>query len=229
MTGRAAHISPDDFVARPGDIFACWGTDLVSRGISFETSLLSWITGPSGLRWSPSHVAIACPRLDLDHPERTTSYWFESTTLATRICLSAGTPVSGVQVHRVRDRMRDYLFAGGCVAVYRLTQIDALRTDEQARLWQMLDTYVGREDRAAIGYDTGGAIFSGSRLLKYLPFSRSDLQTMFCSELIAAVLQRLCRLNRENPAKFHPGLLLRRLVRQGTYGHHCTFEGSRHG
>lgn len=201
----------------PGDIFACWGTSLISRGISLETSLTSWLTGPPGLKLSPSHVAIAA-RADTN--TNADCCWFESTTLAGESpCLRAGVPVVGVQVHSVASRIADYCRSGGVVVQYRLTDIDALDRAESARLTSMLTSYCGSDDKPPVGYDAAGACFSGLRIAPLLPFARANLETMFCSELIAAVLQRLCRMNRCNPATCNPGRLLRRLVRQGTYRH----------
>jgi hypothetical protein len=204
---------------QPGDIFACWGTDWISRGISLETSLLSWLIGPKRLRWSPSHVAIASPR----HDHRG-CWWIESTHLCQRHCLEARRRVSGVQVHEVQSRIDDYVRRGGRVEQYRLTHIDRLDDTEIWRLEDVLMRHVGQEDRPAAGYDTAGALFSGLRVLPLLPVSRANLESVFCSELIAAVLQRLCRMNRANPARFNPGRLLRKLVRQGTYGFHRQFD-----
>lgn len=203
----------------PGDIFACWGTDWISRGISLETSLVSWATGPNRLRWSPAHVAVASRR-----PGKCGSFWFESTTLSPRECLESGESVHGVQVHRVSDRIQDYVSSGGAVEQYRLTDIDHLDAAEVVRLQTMLMDYVGNDRLEPVGYDTAGALFSGLRVLPRLPFSRSNLDTVFCSELIAALLQRLCRMNRVNPSRFNPGHLLRQLVRQGTYGFLRRFD-----
>ena len=207
---------------KPGDIFACYGRDLVSLGISAETSLTSWLTGPSGLRWAPSHVAIASQFV-----RSTEITWYESTTLSDRKCLTAEQRVEGVQVHPIRERIRDYCRSGGWVDVYRLTGINELSGYEAELLRSMLSKLVGDKQtgQAPRQYDTSGAVFSGTRLLKWLPFSRANLQQMFCSELIAAVLQRLCRMNRDNPARYNPGLLLRRLVRQGTYFRRYQFTG----
>jgi len=198
----------------PGDVFACWGTDWVSRGISLETSLTSWLTAPAGLKWSPSHVAIACTRYAPDHD---LCYWFESTSMSRRLCLESGFPVHGVQVHRIDDRVADYVKPGGRVVQYRLTDVDTLDELEQANLRRVLFQWVGTEDKPAATYDTTGAAFSGLRLLPYSPFRRADLESLFCSEMVAAVLQRCCLMNRSNPARYNPGRLLRTLVRQGTY------------
>jgi hypothetical protein len=45
----------------------------------------------------------------------------------------------------------------------------------------------------------------------------ADLQSLFCSELVAAILMRLNRLNHANPTGFSPARLLRTLVLLGKY------------
>lgn len=203
---------------QPGDIFACWGTDSVSRLISVATSSLR---GP--IRYAPSHVAMACP-WQRDHPA--SCHWYESTTLTGRHCLSALRQVSGAQVHEVRDRIADYVARGGCVRVFRLTPIDALDPEDVCHLRAMLGEFLGSGADSPIGYDSAGAVLSGTRVMKRLTIWHNNLDKLFCSELIAAVLQRLCRMNRRDPAWFNPGRLLRELMRQGSYYHADTF---RHG
>jgi hypothetical protein len=215
-------ISPNNYQPMTGDIFACWGRDWISLGISAEGSLTSWLTGPNNLRWSPSHVAIACCR---DVPNNRQEFWFESTQLTDRHCLQAERPVAGVQCHQIRDRLRDYVAAGGRVDVYRMPQFWRFDALEMTQLRATLLAMCGRPDGSpAVSYDMGGAAFSGTRILKYLPFGQANLDSLFCSELIASCLQRFCRLNLANPARYNPGLLLRQLVRQGTYGLHTRFR-----
>lgn len=107
---------------------------------------------------------------------------------------------------------------------YRLTDIDKLDLQEDEHLRAILMKHCGRNGIAPVGYDAAGAMFSGLRVVPWLPFARANLETVFCSELIAAVLQRLGRMNRSNPARFNPGRLLRRLVQQGTYRRVCRYD-----
>ncbi|MCA9049467.1 MAG: hypothetical protein KDA89_12110, partial [Planctomycetaceae bacterium] len=87
--------------------------------------------------------------------------------------------------------------------------------DEHALLAQLL---INEFVRSTIPYDLTGAILSGTRLFQWSHlFPAADLHSLFCSELVAAMLMRLSRLNRDNPTRFHPGRLLRELVRTGTY------------
>lgn len=220
---RAAELSADEILIRPGDIFACFGADPLSRLISVETSLLSWPFAPRGLRLSPSHVAIACPRY---FPYTDHCYWFESTTLTRRQCLEAGRPVTGVQVHAVGDRLQDYCERGR-VDLYRLTPINALSKDQIEELRSdLVNWFIDN----AISYDLAGAVFSGARVMrsvdKITGWMTPCHESVFCSQLIAALLMSLCRMNRDNPQRYNPGRLLRTLVQQGTYTRVRTFTAA---
>ena len=211
-------MNGQDLDVQPGDIFACWGTDWISRGISLETSLTSFPLAPPGLRWSPSHVALAT------RWQNSYNVWAESTSFCDHKCLSAEKAVVGAQIHLPGTRIEDYLEMGGAVYQYRLTAIDELDFEETKKLQKVIKQQLGSKKKNAINYDTAGAIFSGLRILPWLPISRNNMDSLFCSELIAAVLQRLCRLNRSNPAAYNPGVLMRQLVRQGTYTLFRKFE-----
>lgn len=199
------------YAAQPGDLFACWGNDWQSMAISLRTSSLR---GPWELRWGPSHIAIACPRW---YPYHTQPSWWESTSLCDRECLEACRRVSGVQVHHIADRLLDYLCDGGRVRVYRLTEIDRLTPDETRRLRDLLGLGLQDDDEDGSPYDMKGALVSGTRILRKFVAWKNQLDKVFCSELVAAVLQRLGRLCRENPSSFTPAQLLRRLLTEGTY------------
>lgn len=206
------------YTPQPGDIFACWGSDLVSSIISLSTSLPC---GPRGVRWAPSHVAIACPGW---YPEHDRCFWWESTSLTNRPCLQAGKRISGVQCHDITDRMVDYVQSGGRVSVYRLSRFDALNRSDVISLRTFFgECLAGEKQRDVIPYDTKGAIVSGTRFLRRLIGWHNQLESMFCSELLAAVLQRLNLMCRDNPAEFTPGQLMRQLIRSGTYLQHTQF------
>lgn len=215
----------EPFGIEPGDIFCCWGTDRISRLISVKTSLGSLLRGPSGLRYAPSHVAIACPRYA---PHNQQQFWVESTTLAHRKCLERQKNVRGCQVHHIPDRIRDYTGCGGHVDVYRLTPINGLTGHQVSELRQDL---IGWFVRHEVGYDAASAIFSGTKLLKSmdkaLPFWAPGAQSVFCSQLIAAELQALGLMNRDSPVRYNPGRLMRMLVRQGVYGRVASFRSPR--
>jgi len=195
---------PDPYL-RPGDVMACWSRDWIGRGITAGT----WSPfGPAGLRLGPSHVAIIC-----QHDGRPA--WVESTTLCHHPCLVRGEKASGVQVHEPANRIRDYNDQDGKVVRFSLSPINRLTTSESELLTEiLLEKFVDRQ----IDYDLGGALISGTRVWQLLrSFPGADLNRLFCSELVSAVLQRLGRLNRTNPTRHNPARLLREAVRQGVY------------
>jgi hypothetical protein len=188
----------------PGDILACYGSEPVSRAISWGTFCP---TAPRGLRVAPSHVSIVAV-------DRGETVVFESTTLANRPCLIRGESVGGVQCHEPELRVWDYTHRGGRVDVYRLTQWNRLETREVFELSKQLREMT----LAGLTYDTGGALLSGTRVFQMTRlFPAADLESFFCSELVAFSLMRLHRLCRTNPTRFNPGRLCRRLVHEGTY------------
>ena len=148
--------------------------------------------------------------------------WVESTTLCRHPCVILGRQTSGVQVHLPEARIDDYVSAGGRVDLYRLSPVDRLSHDESNLLTRVLiKHFIGR----MVGYDTGGALLSGTRLFKrtrLLP--QADLNELFCSELAAKVFMRLGRLNRDNPTRYNPANLFRQLVREGTIQFERTFS-----
>lgn len=193
----------DDF--QPLDLLACYGTDATAQAITWLTASAF---APPRLRLGPSHVAVIC-----EH--HGSPLWLESTTLCPHPCAVLGYRVEGVQAHLPEERIHDYVSAGGRVDVYRLSAIDRLSQSESELLSKILIRhFLGR----LVTYDLGGALLSGTRLFKrtrLLP--AADLNELFCSELVAAVLMRLGRLNRANPTRYNPACLLRQVVREGTF------------
>jgi len=96
-----------------------------------------------------------------------------------------------------------------------LSPIENLSTFEADLLTKILVRhFIGQR----VTYDLGGALLSGTRILKWTRFlPQADLNELFCSELVAAVLMRLGRMNRNDPTRFNPASLLRQVVRQGTF------------
>lgn len=178
---------------RPGDILACYGTDWTSRVIS------GWTLGPS-------HVGIVAPI----HPDsRENLALFESTTLCKYPCLVTGEDWDGVQAHEISQRVRDYR---GRVKVWRLVDQWTLCDSEAALLSEILTKYwIG------VPYDEGGAMLSGTSVWKWTSLMKSTASQTFCSQLVAALLQRLGRMGHTNPAAYHPASLLRRLKWEGKY------------
>ena len=200
------------FEFETGDILACYGSGLVSKVITVGTSSL---LAPRGTRIAPSHVAIVAKTGAADLP-----LWVESTSLSTQPCVIRGEPVSGVQAHFIEDRAKEYLYREGKVFVFRLTELDRLSSEEEILLIRIVKHLIN--SRAS--YDTKGALISGTRVFKrtrllelFSSMLEVDLNSLFCSELIAAVLMRLGRMNRDNPTKFSPASLVRELISQGTY------------
>lgn len=190
---------------KPGDIMACHGTDIISQVIRYGTASMF---GPSRLRFGPSHVAMIVPWVE-------GKVWFESTSLTKEHCIYRGRSVRGVQVHSPFARIDEYVGAGGFVDVYRLSDIDQLTKEECDLLQKIVFKHFLPNE---VDYDTIGAIISGTRVLKMTRLLPSDaLRSVFCSEVLAAILQRLHRMNRANPTKFNPACLLRRLITEGTY------------
>ena len=191
----------DDVVRRrlqPGDILAFYGTGFTSRVI--ET-----------LTWGPSHVGIVV-RWELpgtDYSRESQLVLVESTSLCPRPCLIQGQSLAGVQVQRPWARVGDYC---GAAKRFRLADHWTLGVDEQELLQDLCQRWLGRS------YDYRGALWSGTKILKWLPrLPYSDLGSLFCSELIAACLQRLGRLCVSNAGVFNPGSLVRTLVKSGVY------------
>ena len=194
-----------EIALQPGDIVACWSRDWVGRGITWATASP---LAPRGLRLGPSHVAIVC-----EHDDE--PLWVESTTLCERPCRIAERPRRGMQAHDPADRLADVQNAGGRLVRYTPAPIFRLSTTES----QLLSRILLRHFLAArCPYDLVGAALSGWRLPRQLRrLLGADLEEVFCSELVAAVLMRLGRLSLADPAVFSPARLLRRLVRDGVY------------
>lgn len=214
MTTPLALYTPAEELKRtltfqPGDLAACYGRDLPSR---FITSITASPFAARGLRFGPSHIAILAK-----HRER--DVWTESTTLCRHPCEIQRKPVAGVQAHVPSNRIADYTASGGRVVLYRLLGLNKLSRSESTLLTSIvLRHLLGR----ARPYDLRGALLSGTRLLRHLPGAK--LEELFCSELVAALLMRLGRMNHSNPARYHPARLLRELVRHGIYRSVHTFR-----
>lgn len=111
--------------------------------------------------------------------------------------------------------------------MYRLTGINALTGHQVNNLrHDLLGWFVANEYE----YDAASAIFSSTKILKSLdaifPFWQQRRHSVFCSQLIAAELQSLGLMNRDNPARYNPGRLMRQLVRQGIYVRLTAFVDS---
>jgi len=174
----------------PGDVVAFWGRHWKSRVIEAATC-------------GPSHVGIIVnygnqPML------------VESTTLCDLPCAVRGLTVQGVQAHLVGDRIRNY---DGYVRRVPIADCWRLSAEESAAMTAILCRHwIGRP------YYTGGAIISGTRLLKWTRFiPYSDLGSLFCSQLVGAILMRFGRCPLDNAIRYNPASLIRRLRECGTF------------
>ena len=183
---------------RAGDILAFYGRDWRSRAIELAT-------------WGPSHVGII---VEWPFPNGRGGWdielvLLESTMLCSRECVIQGKKIDGVQAQWPRLRIQDY---AGRAKIFRLADDCALNNDTSDRLTELAEHWLGKP------YDFKGALWSGTRLLKYLPrIPYNDLGSLFCSELIARCLQRIQLLCITNSGKYNPASLIRQLVESGAY------------
>lgn len=174
------------------DLLFFWGDDLVSRTIEFFTR-------------GPSHVGILARGYAPDH-ERL--LLFESTTLCKLPDVMAHAPIEGVQAHYPEDRIEAY---PGRVARMRLADFWRLDRDEADLLRGEVHELHG------LPYDLEGAVLTELRLTRHWFRPYADMGSVFCSEMCAALLMRLGRLGDDNPSRYTPAGLMRRLRKTGKY------------
>ena len=172
----------------PGDLLGFSGNDLVSHVVNL---------GSLGLPYRGiSHVGIV-------------SEWasklvlFESTTFQSKPCLIKGKIIAGVQANRIEDRL------AGRVWLYKLKR--PLTLSDRIKLRDFLLTYVGKSYDTLGAFQSGGKLFSLIQKLKF----QENLHTIFCSELCAAALREVDRLETESASYWSPNKLLRYLVTNG--------------
>jgi len=200
----------------PGDIAACYGTDATSRVISLATCSVF-----PPLFVGPSHVALIVRDKAVHSRELGKPFWFESTTLCRHACLHAKALVNGPQIHHPENRINDYVAAGGRVDLYRLSNLDALEPFEQIHMARIVEKIL----HEIPSYDMAGAILSGTRCFHWSKlFPSADFESLFCSELVAKVLQKLGLMNQGNPTRLNPARMMRRLLRSGVYRFHRSFD-----
>jgi hypothetical protein len=184
-----------EFVALPGDAIGFSGVDFVSDVIN----LFTWGWPRRGI----SHVAIVteCSKHGL--------CLAESTTLATRPCLILRRCVNGVQFQPLHQRIAEYR---GHVWHYPLrAPIDWREAEE-------INEYLVELATTECAYDLIGAV--RSRMTPYALIQRwkhghEDLQTLFCSELVAATWNRFGIFPTKNASGWNPNTLLRAATRNG--------------
>ncbi len=168
----------------PGAVLHFYGHDTQSKAIRF------WTRGPSHSALVYTIDAVAGPLL------------VESTTTYPLPCLLHGIAVSGVQVHPVEKRIGMY---PGDVEVQPLAPMWRLDSSERDLLKSQVEKYWIKQP-----YDLGGALLSGSKLLKFFNwYPYPDDASVFCSSLCFQLLARLHRLPMDYPDKYNPGRLRR--------------------
>lgn len=177
--------------AKEGDVFGFSGKGFISDVINIGTYGLP--------RWGLSHIGIISSW-------RGRRYLFESTTLngGKRDAIT-GKPVSGVQAHRLED----ILARPG--KVWRYPLVDPLTSRQKRRLSKDMMEHLGQP------YDYVGAARSGGFLLRLFEkcVRQEDLDTLFCSELVAHTLTDLGIAEYTNASSQSPNSLARDLVKTG--------------
>jgi len=171
---------------KPGDVFGFCGANAVSHFINLVTYGIPW--------WGLSHVGIMGEHND-------NLLLFESTTLTDLPCQIAGRPVAGVQAQHLAARIEHY---PGKIWHYPLFR--ELYLNERYRLSEFLISNIGRP------YDEIGAFRSGAVGFSYIEslFHEQNLQSIFCSELVAAAHTRVGLFVTDNYSKWNPNRLVRR-------------------
>lgn len=175
-----------------GDLLLHWGRGFKSRAIELFTR-------------GPSHVSIVLESI-VTHA----LYVFESTTLCDQPCAWCHKPSLGVQAHEPADRIANYPGI-----VMRLPLKRPLWRDQS----QHLTRTARREFPCGTGYDLRGALESGPKLKHwraFLPYP--DMASIFCSALVASLLQEVGKMNRSDPKRFSPADLVDELRRTAVYG-----------
>ena len=149
--------------------------------------------------WGLSHVA-GIVRL----PGESRLVICESTTTCAEPCLLCGQRHDGVQFHYIPQRIREYR---GLVWRYPLKRRMTLHESRRVGAWCMA--------QHGKGYDYLGAFGARETLAACLLRKPEDLQSLFCSELWAAALREIGRLDTDNASAWSPNLLCRRLRRRG--------------
>jgi hypothetical protein len=176
---------------KAGDIIGFSGDSWMSFGISVATLGIPF--------WDLSHVGIIG-----EHEGEL--LLFESTTLSDLACVIQEKRVSGVQAHRMDDRVQAYRGKAWLYPVYR-----SLYPPESKRLSSFLTKHIGKD------YDTIGAVRSGGKVCSWIEslLRRQDLSSLFCSELCAAAFQCTGILPTDNASRWNPNRLVRACRRRG--------------
>lgn len=155
-------------------------------------------------------------------PEERISGWqeqllmFESTTLNDRPCEITGQMIKGVQAHKPLDRIEAY---DGDVYYCRLTRPYRAKFESNGRQRRLS---IGCLARIGDAYNGRGAALSGTHLTLRLrdhfwAWSKTDRTRLFCSQYLASVLSPIDLFPIDDPRKWNPARLLKKLVSSGVY------------
>lgn len=181
----------------PGDLVVFAGRSCTSRLIALRTCPpICWWRG-----WLDSHIGIIGVYAGETH-------LFESTTLSDLPCSITGKNIRGVKA--VNPHARAATYDG---LVWRLPLRNSLNAGNSSVLTGALVNAIGApyEDLASLA-------LVGARFLKRHWLFRADTSRLFCSELVAMVLEIILRLPPGNASIWTPSGLARRVVWQGTHG-----------
>ena len=170
-----------------GDIIAFYGD-------CFSSKVIEWIT------FGPSHVAIVAEIGNLGE------VLVESVTGVSHPCLIQGKEVNGVQVHHIRERLKDY---NNNAVVFRMRKPWRITDAEGKWIEELLRSFINHHDE----YDTLHELLAPINSLT--GWSNPDPWKQFCSEMVASCLMRVGRLPLGNPASYTPGGLVRTLKKIG--------------
>jgi len=184
-----------------GDVIVFAGRGWISRLIALGTCPLQLLLGRGD-----SHIGICadyCGRVLL----------FESTTLSDMACEITGKRMRGVKAVDPRRRIEGYK---GKAWILRPAEDQRADLDRSPAAAATLSEYL--VDRVGVPYEQFNTlVIAGSRYLKRSWLFRQDASRLFCSEMVALVLERIQWIGRSNASTYTPNSLARKLVYEGTY------------
>ncbi len=173
-----------------GDVLAFSGDNFISDCVNIATYGIP--------RWSLSHIGIVG-----EHHDRL--LLFESTTLDEYPCEIKHVNFAGVQAHTVELAIRRYKGKVWHYPLYR-----ELYNSEKRRLKEFLLKYID------VPYDSLGAFRTAGVALSWIEsiFREQDLNSIFCSEYVAAAYSVMGLCPTSNVSRWNPNKLVRRLKKR---------------
>lgn len=180
---------------KPGDLLFFYGNDWTSKVITYYT-------------WGPSHVGIVVDSslMQLLDPHGSKLALLESTTMCPTPCLKTGNHINGIQIQDIPTRIAQY---GTAPTFLKLRDECALNHTALQDFHCYARRVVGKN------YDLPNAILSATNILKYLV--TPDINTLFCSALVARLLMLVNKMNWANPEIYSPASLKRALLSTAVY------------